>query len=135
MRDRGLSMIEVLVALMIFAVGICSAVSVGYVATHWGTKARAEMEASRLARALYDYARRADPSVGETLCSPDAAFEFESPVALVWEIDVAAGSAPGLRSLKVTISRDTNGNGAFDPYVVSPESGDETVAVFNAEIR
>ena len=135
MRDRGLSMIEVVVAMMVFAVGICSAVSVGYVASHWGTRARAEMEASRLARALYDYARRTDPSPGDTLSSPDQAFEFESPMQLVWQVEVRDGPSLDTRSQTITVSRDTDGDGAFDLYDPPTDGGDETVAVFNALLR
>ena len=122
MRDRGLSMVEVVVAMMVFAVGICSAVSVGYVATHWGGRARAEMEASRLARAVFDYVKSTEPLPASSFESPQPGFDFESPVALSWRVQLGTPDSLGLRLVTITVFRETG-------------EGPESVAVFNALLR
>ncbi len=141
---RGMTMIELLVALGIFAIAVGSILTIFTAGARHGARAREKMAAGRVALAVFDLVDKGyssggrDPTTGDLPNSetrtggPSTVFgadEFvaNSPVLLVWKYEIEPYTADGvaMRQLTVTVAADENSDFLFD-------SGDRTVRVYEA---
>ncbi len=126
-NESGLTMLEVMVAIVVLAIGLMSMLAVFFSAAHFSTSAAQENTACRISAAVFDYC----------LENPDwatAADRTNNPLShivtpdegLVWEL--SAGAHPGDASytdvylLKLRIAADSNDNGTYedDDWTANP---------------
>ena len=144
-ENAGLTLIEVLVATMVLAVGILSIITVYFAAGHFGRQAIRQSEAARLSRDVANYMERQtttwmdlvamkSPPANRIHSEDLAPYPFRSSANLVWRCRVRRyptwKDESGLYVLDVAIHADDNGDRTFDL-----EPDDTPVATFVTLVR
>ena len=154
---RGMTLVEILVALGVLAMAIGSILTIFMTGSRFGARTREKLEAGRVALAVFDlvdkgfdvggtpYGRRStgplagqlvnDEEVESSLSSRvlgDAAFAARSPVPLVWKYKILDHTVDGvpMHRIEITVRLDTDGSG--DPGYLEYDDTDRLIRVYHA---
>ena len=129
--ESGLTMLEVLVGIVVLAIGLMSMLAVFFSAAHFSASAAQENTACRISAAVFDYCLM-DPDWATAAPRTNNAL---SPIVtpdenLVWELSAQSGathhpgdaSYTGVWRLRLRIAADSNDNGTYEPqdWTASP---------------